>query len=136
MIELKEYRGHIRNWRNLCEELEIDNSLSRYEREREIIKKAYEKWGRDMGEHLYGMFAFYLTDGEKIFSMRDHFGTKPFYYYVTVDNKLLCGTFIKGITEQDGLTVCGTDRSASLSRIFSPALTGYRILLSGPTASS
>ena len=102
MIELKEYRGHIRNWRNLCEELGIDNSLSRDERERQIITKAYEKWGRDMGEHLYGMFAFYLDDNGKIFAMRDHFGTKPFYYYVTADNRLLCGTFIKGITEQDG----------------------------------
>ena len=102
MINLIEYRGHIRNWRNLCNELGIDSSLARDEREKEIITKAYEKWGRDMGEHLYGMFAFYLKDDEKIFAMRDHFGTKPFYYYVTADNKLLCSTMIRNIMEQDG----------------------------------
>ncbi|MBR1591405.1 MAG: asparagine synthetase B [Ruminococcus sp.] len=102
MINLIEYRGHIRNWRNLCAELGTDTSLPRDGREREIITKAYEKWGRDMAEHLYGMFAFYLRDGDKIFALRDHFGTKPFYYYVTRDNRLLCGTFIKNIMEQDG----------------------------------
>ena len=102
MINLIEYRGHIRNWKELCGQLGIDSSLAKDEREREIIKKAYEKWGRDMAEHLYGMFAFYLDDNGKIFAVRDHFGTKPFYYYVTADNRLLCGTYIKNIMEQDG----------------------------------
>ncbi len=43
MTELKEYRGHIRNWRGLCEELGVDAGLARAERERAIIVKAYEK---------------------------------------------------------------------------------------------
>ena len=34
--------------------------------------------------------------------MRDQFGTKPFYYYVTADNRLLCGTYIRPIMEQEG----------------------------------
>ena len=33
MITVKEYRGHIRNWEELCERLGIDLSLSREERE-------------------------------------------------------------------------------------------------------
>ena len=33
MIEVKEYRGHIRNWESLCEELGIDKTLSREKRE-------------------------------------------------------------------------------------------------------
>ena len=36
MITVKEYRGHIRNWEELCERLGIDLSLSREEREKEI----------------------------------------------------------------------------------------------------
>ena len=104
MAEIREYRGHIRNWKELCAELGIDSSLSRQERETEIISKAYEKWGRTMAEHIYGMFAFYLYDEkeDKIFALRDQFGTKPFYYYVTADNKLLCSTMIRTIMEQDG----------------------------------
>lgn len=102
MIKILEYRGHIRNWKGLCEELNIDSSLSREEREEKIIVESYKKWGHDMADHIYGMFAFALDDNGKIFCMRDQFGTKPFYYYQTADGKLLFGTTIRRIMEQDG----------------------------------
>lgn len=104
MNSIIDYRGHIRNWEQLCEELEIADSLAREERERKIVLKAYEKWGHDVADHIYGMFAFAINDEaeNKIFAVRDQFGTKPFYYYVTADNRLLCGTYIRPIMEQDG----------------------------------
>lgn len=132
MIEVKEYRGHIRNWKALCQELGIDNVMgcqeqenteaygimaasvcavdedaiaaARREREETILIKAYEKWGYDMADHMYGMFAFALWDEEeqKLFCLRDQFGTKPFYYYVTENGELLYGTKIRQIMEQPG----------------------------------
>ena len=104
MNSIIDYRGHIRNWKQLCEELGIADSLAREEREREIVLKAYEKWGHDVADHIYGMFAFAINDEaeNKIFAVRDQFGTKPFYYYVTADNRLLCGTYIRPIMEQEG----------------------------------
>lgn len=104
MNSIIDYRGHIRNWKQLCEELEIADSLAREEREREIVLKAYEKWGHDVANHIYGMFAFAINDEaeNKIFAVRDQFGTKPFYYYVTADNRLLRGTYIRTIMEQEG----------------------------------
>lgn len=104
MTEIREYRGHIRNWKELCAELGLDQSLPRESREKAIIAAAYEKWGRTMADHIYGMFAFWLWDDkeQKIFALRDQFGTKPFYYYLTADNRLLCGTMIRNIMEQDG----------------------------------
>ena len=104
MVQVKEYRGHIRNWEALCDELDIDKSLSREEREKEILIKAYEKWDKNMADHMHGMFAFALWNEaeQKLFCLRDHFGTKPFYYYLTADGKLLYGTTIRGIIEQDG----------------------------------
>lgn len=139
MIEIKEYRGHIRNWEMLCHELEIyealgngnateqevateaganegvmaasitevpsgNKAMTREEREEAILIKAYEKWGYDMADHLYGMFAFALWDDEeqKLFCLRDQFGTKPFYYYVTEEGKLLYGTTIRQIMDQPG----------------------------------
>ncbi len=104
MTEIREYRGHIRNWAALCRELQIDGTLPRDERERAILARAYETWGTRMGSHLYGMFAFALWDEEngQLFCMRDHFGTKPFYYYVTADGRLLYGTMIRRIMEQPG----------------------------------
>ena len=81
MIKVQEYRGHIRNWKELCQELGIDSTLSRKERELKILVRAYEVWGCQMADHMYGMFAFALWDEEqeKLFCLRDQFGTKPFY---------------------------------------------------------
>ena len=104
MIKVKEYRGHIRNWEALCAELHIDKTLSREAREEAILIKAYEAWGCKMADHMHGMFAFALFDEEadRLFCLRDQFGTKPFYYYVTEDGRLLYGTMIRQIMEQDG----------------------------------
>ena len=104
MIKVQEYRGHIRNWEALCEELCIDKSLSRREREERILVRAFETWQFDMEAHLYGMFAFALWDEQEkqLFCLRDQFGTKPFYYYETEDGQLLYGTTIRGIMEQPG----------------------------------
>ncbi len=102
MIDLTCYRGHIRNWAALCGELGVDKALSPKEREKAIIVAAYKKWGRDIADHLYGMFAFAIEEDGKVFCVRDQFGTKPFYYYVTADGRLLYGTYIKDILDKEG----------------------------------
>lgn len=104
MIEIKTYCGHIRNHKSLCEQLDIDTALPREEKENQIIIAAYKKWGGDMANHIYGMFSFalYDTDTDTLFCLRDQFGTKPFYYYVTNDGKLLYGTTIREIMDGDG----------------------------------
>lgn len=104
MIEIREYRGHIRNWRDLCSELNVDPALPRTERELALITSAYEKWRHDIADHLYGMFAFALWDEQnsELFCVRDHFGTKPFYYYQTSDGRLLCSTMIRNIMKDEG----------------------------------
>lgn len=104
MINVREYRGHIRNWEALCGELGVDKTLSREEREEQILVRAYETWGYDMASHMHGMFAFALWDEEeqKLFCLRDPFGTKPFYYYETEEGHLLYGTTIRKIMEQPG----------------------------------
>ncbi len=104
MLELRTYRGHIRNYKALEEELGLAHGLKREEREKAIILKAYETWHEKMGDHIYGMFALSIYDDEsdETFAVRDQFGTKPFYYYITEDKKLLCGTYIKDIMEQEG----------------------------------
>ena len=103
-MKLKEYRGHIRNWKALCEELKVDPNLDRKEREEAIVLKAFERFGDDVGLHLIGMFAFAIEDEEtgEIFACRDPFGTKPFYYYLTEGGKLLCGTYIRPIMAEEG----------------------------------
>ena len=104
MVEIREYRGHIRNWAALVKELGIEEGLSREAREQAILVRAYETWGEEMPLHLHGMFAFALmdTEADRLFCVRDPFGTKPFYYYETEDGTLLYGTMIRPILEQPG----------------------------------
>ncbi len=82
----------------------LDTALPRAEKEEAIIIAAYKKWGTDMANQIYGMFSFALFDSERdtLFCLRDQFGTKPFYYYVTDDGTLLYGTTIREIMECDG----------------------------------
>jgi asparagine synthase (glutamine-hydrolysing) len=51
----------------------------------ELILGAYARWGECCPEKLLGAFAFVLWDGRKqlLFCARDHFGVKPFYYYLS-----------------------------------------------------
>ena len=104
MITVQEYKGHIRNWKALCKELSVDASLPREQREKEIIVKAYLKWGDEMANYFHGMFAFALFDETKneCFCLRDQFGTKPFYYYITEDKRLLCSSSIRAIMAREG----------------------------------
>ena len=103
MFKCKVYRGYIRGWKELSEELGLTET-SRQEREPAIIEKAYEKWGNDLPSHVNGSFAFALEDEETktIVAMRDPFGTKSFYYYVTEDGRLLYGTSIQEVASQEG----------------------------------
>lgn len=103
-ITLKTYRGHIRNHAELCKELDVSPLLSREEMEKELIIKAYEKWGYNLADHIYGMFSLALFDEEtqELFCIRDQFGTKPFYYYLAENGELLYGTTIREIMAKKG----------------------------------
>ncbi len=115
MINVLSYSGSIRNWKPLLRELDISedqlqvpcgmNLLSAHPaREAAILSRAYERWGTDMANHIYGSFAFILedTDQERVFACRDPFGTKPVYYYMTKDHRLLTGLSIAQVQGQEG----------------------------------
>ena len=102
--EILTYRGHLRNWKTLCRLLNIHDTSDRDKRETEILIRAYEKWGHNMGLYLEGMFSAVIHDdvNDLIFCIRDPFGTKPFYYYETEDGEFLYGTTINEIMQKPG----------------------------------
>ena len=97
-IEIRYFSGYIRNWKKLCEELGIDTSLNRKEREAEILRNAYAKWKMEMMDHLYGMFAFSIWDSciQNEFCVRDQVGQKQMFYSV-IDGEFVCSGDINEI---------------------------------------
>lgn len=83
-VEIRYFSGYIRNYKSLCEQLGIDSSLSRAEREEKILINAYEKWGMEMMSRIYGAFAFAIwdNDAQKLYCVRDQVGQKQMFYAV------------------------------------------------------
>ena len=106
MYKVTAYRGHIRNHKALCAELGVDAALSRNNKEEAILAAAWEKWDRDCGLHIHGMFAFALHDAETDTTVlvRDAFGTKTLYYCLQPDGRLLYGTNLSDILSAEGFT--------------------------------
>ncbi len=71
----------------------------------ELILACYLKWGEECVDHLIGDFAFVLYDEKKqtIFCGRDHFGVRPFYYFLD-NNRFVCATSLNGLVGLEGIT--------------------------------
>ncbi|MFO7844281.1 MAG: asparagine synthase-related protein [Bacteroidales bacterium] len=74
--------------------------------ELELILRCFQKWDKDCPQYLTGDFSFAIWDIEKkeLFCARDHFGVKPFNYYID-DKQLLFSTEIRGILSQENLNL-------------------------------
>lgn len=76
------FNGEIYNYLELRNELQGFHSFST-ETDTEVLLAAYEKWGIQMTEHLFGMFAFVIHDlrSDETHVVRDRMGVKPLYYF-------------------------------------------------------
>jgi asparagine synthase (glutamine-hydrolysing) len=64
----------------------------------ELILTGYQKWGRACVEKFVGDFAFVVWDpmNQRIFCARDHFGVRPFYYFLS-DKMFVFATEVKAL---------------------------------------
>ena len=97
-IQITYFSGYIRNWQKLCGELSIALPLSREEREEAILKNAFIKWGTELPQHLFGMFAVALYDenAKKHYMFRDPVGQKQMFY-TTAGGELVCSGDIDAV---------------------------------------
>ncbi len=74
---LLSFNGEIYNFEELKRELDFDFQT---QSDSEVIIAAYLKWGVDFVQHLRGMFAIALMDGDTLYLFRDRLGKKPLFY--------------------------------------------------------
>ncbi len=77
------FNGEIYNHAELRRELEQKGRrFVTHHSDSEVILRGFEQWGRNVVDHLTGMFAFAISDHERgeLFLARDRLGIKPLYY--------------------------------------------------------
>ena len=77
------FNGEITNFKDFRNDVNINADC-----DSKVIIPLYKKYGDNFVKKLGGMFAIAIEDGEKTVLIRDQFGTKPMYYYVTKDGRL------------------------------------------------
>ena len=85
----------------------------KYDNQNDLLKKLYDQIGIELERYLLGNFVIVIFDNNsfKLHIIRDHYGTKPIYYFFDSD-KLIFGSEIKFIK-----AVCKKTFSPNLTKI-------------------
>jgi asparagine synthase (glutamine-hydrolysing) len=74
--------GRLDNVSELCRNLNINDSERSALTEQEVMRRAYEMWGRECSARMYGdwVFAAWQPAERQLVLARSHYGTIPLYY--------------------------------------------------------
>lgn len=98
------FNGEIYNYVELREDLRREGYSFDTQSDTEVILSAYRAWGRACLNRFNGMFAFLLLDRRKgkVLAVRDRFGIKPLYYWVSPMGDVAFASEIKQFAVLDG----------------------------------
>lgn len=77
------FNGEIYNYKELTAELKKIGHKFTTTTDTEVLVHGYEEWGHNLVKKLRGMYAFAIWNKKEkeLFSARDGWGIKPYYYY-------------------------------------------------------
>ncbi len=99
------FNGEVYNHLDLRKDLEAKGYRYNSRTDTETILYAYQEYGLDFVEKLYGMFAIALWDSrkEELILIRDRIGIKPLYY-TFANGAVIFGSEIKSILEHPSVS--------------------------------
>lgn len=108
------YNGEVYNYLEMRRELEAKGHAFRTKTDTEVILKAYREWGVAAFDRMNGMFACVLYDvaNRTVTAIRDRFGVKPLYYWMSPQGVLAVASEIKQFTALEGWQACLEGQSA------------------------
>ena len=94
------FNGELYNYQELTEELKEKGHKFTTKTDTEVLVHGYEEWGYDLVNKLRGMFSFAIWNKKEkeLFSARDGWGIKPYYYYEN-DGVFMFGSEIKAFLD-------------------------------------
>ena len=106
------YNGELYNYIELREELKQKGYQFNTQTDTEVILAAYDHWNEECLQQFDGMFAFAIWDEQEqtLFTARDRFGEKPFYYFFDGEQFLFA-------SEMKALWVAGVEKKINHSML-------------------
>ncbi len=97
------YNGQIYNTKELKKTLEENGFTFKSHSDTEILLKSFIHFGKDVVNHLNGIFAFAIwnTKANELFLARDHFGVKPLFYTIK-NGAIIFASEIKALFQYPG----------------------------------
>ena len=94
------FNGEIYNFLELKKELKAKGYKFQNKSDTESIIYGYKEWGKNVVDHLRGMYAFAIYDikNKELFMARDKWGIKPLYY-ANFNDTFMFGSEIKALIE-------------------------------------
>ena len=125
------YNGQIYNTKELRNILTQNGFDFNGHCDTEVLLKSYIHFGKDVVNHLNGIFAFAVwnTKTEELFLARDHFGVKPLFY-TQYNDSLIFASELKAIFEYPGIEKIidsqGISELFGIGPCHTPGLTAYK----------
>ncbi|MFN3908345.1 MAG: asparagine synthase B [Flavobacterium sp.] len=93
------HNGEIYNHQKLRDGL-LKHHTFRTTSDSEVIVHLYEEFGDDFCNHLDGIFAFVVIDGDHYITGRDPLGVKPLYYGIDERGRMYFASEMKALADQ------------------------------------